>query len=278
MRTNKMFALRRPGSANASGKCVPVKPGSGPMKPMREGWRAAGARSNALCGVSISSTCRSRRSLRNLRSLRSRLAFWLFVGALFAVFGFFGAWPDGVARPLNPDSPPAQDWPIVALGVLAALSALLWLVPRERLLPRRPPDEEDELAGYTAALLALGVLSLVILALNPFALLFVLPSLHLWLWLPQLRDRPVWIRLAVLVAGLAGPALLVGSFAARLDLGLDTLWYLTTLVTVGYVDSLPVVVALACVAWVVTRSNEFRGVLRRRFLGIQRTKIGGLGG
>jgi len=94
----------------------------------------------------------------------------------------------------------------------------------------------------------LGVLSLVVLALNPFALLLVLPSLHVWLWLPHVRDRPAWIRLGVLVAGLAGPALLVLSFAARLDLGLGTFWYLTALVSVGYVQPLAVGVALAWTA------------------------------
>jgi peptidase M28-like protein len=183
-----------------------------------------------------------------LRSYRSRLAFWLFVGALFAAFVLFGAWPEGPSRPLSPDSAAARDWPIAALGALAALSALAWLVPRDRLLPRRAPDEEDELAGYAAALLALGVLSVVVLALNPFALIFVLPSLHVWLWLPQVRDRAAWIRLAVLLAGLAGPALLFGSFAARLDLGLDTFWYLAALVSVGYVTPLAVGVALAWTA------------------------------
>ena len=183
-----------------------------------------------------------------LRSYRSRLAFWLFVGALFALFAFFGAWPDGAARPLSPDSAAARDWPIAALGALAALSGLAWLVPRDRLLPRRAPGEDGELAGYTAALLALGVLSLVVLALNPFALLFLLPSLHVWIWLPQVRDRAAWIRVTVLLAGLAGPALLLGSFVARLDLGLDAFWYLTALVSVGYVTPLAVAVALAWTA------------------------------
>ena len=136
----------------------------------------------------------------------------------------------------------------LVLGALATLSALAWLLPRERLLPRRAPSEEDELAGYTAALLALAVLSVVVVALNPFSLLFVLPSLHVWLWLPQLRDRRAWARISLLVAGLAGPALLVLSFATRLDLGLDTPWYLATLVSVGYVEPLPVVVALAWTA------------------------------
>jgi MFS family permease len=183
-----------------------------------------------------------------LRSYRSRLAFWLFVGGLFAVFAFFGAWPSGAARPLGPESDPARNWPIAALGALAALSALAWLVPRERLLPRRAPRAEEELAGYTAALLALGVLSLVVVATNPFGLLFLLPSLHFWLWLPHIRDRPAWIRLPVLLGGLAGPALLLGSFAARLELGTGAFWYVTTLVSVGYVEPLTVVAVLAWAA------------------------------
>jgi Peptidase family M28 len=183
-----------------------------------------------------------------LRSYRSRLAFWLFVGALFAVFGFFGAWPGGSPRPPAPESEIARNWPITAFGALAAVSALAWLVPRERLLPRRPPGPEDELAGYTAALLALAILSLLVVATNPFGLLFLLPSLHLWLWLPQVRERRVWVRIAVFLAGLAGPALLVGSFAARLDLGGSAFWYVTTLVSVGYVEPFTVVLVLAWAA------------------------------
>jgi len=183
-----------------------------------------------------------------LRSYRSRLAFWLFVGGLFALFAVLGAWPHGAARPLSPDSTAAHDWRIVPLAALATLSALAWLVPRDRLLPRRELGEEDALAGYTATLLTLGVLSLVVLALNPFALVFVLPSLHAWLWLPQVRDRAAWARVAVLLAGFAGPALLLGSFALRLELGFDALWYLLALVSVGYVTPLAVAVALAWTA------------------------------
>lgn len=183
-----------------------------------------------------------------LRSFRSRLAYWLFVGALFAVFAFFGAWPNGAARPLNPETAPAGDWPLAAGAALIGLAFLGWLVPRERLLPRRPVHPGEELAGYTAALLALGVLSLVVLATNPFALVFLLPSLHLWLWLPQFRDGPRWIGLALFGAGLLGPGLLVGSFAVRFGLGVDAPWYLVTLVGVGYVEPLTVVLALAWAA------------------------------
>ena len=64
-----------------------------------------------------------------------------------------------------------------------------WFVARERLLPRRRVRPEEELAGHVAALLSLGVVGLLVVATNPFALLFLLPSLHAWLWLPQVRAR-----------------------------------------------------------------------------------------
>ena len=93
---------------------------------------------------------------------------------------------------------------------------------------------EDELAGHAAALLALGVVALLVVATNPFALIFLLPSLHVWLWLPQVRESPLWVRAAVLVAGFAGPLLLVWSFAARYGLGWDAPWYIAWLFALGY--------------------------------------------
>ena len=57
--------------------------------------------------------------------------------------------------------------------------------------------------------------SLLVVATNPYALIFLLPSLHAWLWLPQVsRARPP-VRLGVLALGFAGPALLIGEFAGR---------------------------------------------------------------
>ena len=88
---------------------------------------------------------------------------------------------------------------------------------------------EETLAGYTGALLTLGVVALAVVATNPFALVFVLPSLHAWLWLPQLRGRALALRTGVLLLGFAGPALLVWSFAVRFGLGLDAPWYIAWL-------------------------------------------------
>ena len=183
-----------------------------------------------------------------LRSYRSRLGLWLFAGALFYLFGVVGVWPGGAARPVSPELEVARSWPLLALGTLAVLFLLGWLVARERLLPRKGVAPEDVLAGYTAALLVLAVLGLVVVATNAFALIFFLPSAHAWLWLPQVRDRPVWVRIGVLGLGLAGPLLLVGSFAIRYGLGFDAPWYLATLVAVGYVEAPAVVFFLAWVA------------------------------
>jgi hypothetical protein len=200
--------------------------------------------------VDLFAHCRRRRIplAPALRSFRSRIAFWLFVGALFAVSALLGAWPRGAPRPPGPEVAAAADWPVVTLTAGAILVALAWLVARDRLLPRRPLAPTEELAGFTAALLALGMIALVVAALNPFALLFLLPSLHAWLWLPQLRDRHGAVRAAVYLAGFAGPALLVLSFAERLGVGIDALWYLVSLVTLRYVDVSVVLVAPAWLA------------------------------
>ena len=84
--------------------------------------------------------------------------------------------------------------------------------------------------------------------MNAFALIFVLPSLHAWLWLPQVRYARIWVRGAVFAAGLAGPAILLGSFAFRYELGVDAPWYVLELVAIGYVPVPAVLVALTWVA------------------------------
>src|SRR6185437_6239454 len=83
---------------------------------------------------------------------------------------------------------------------------------------------------------------------NPFALVFVLPPLHAWLWLPQVRASALWIRVSVLLAGFLGPLLLLGSFGSRYGLGLDAPWYLLALTAVGYVPIVSVVIVLAWAA------------------------------
>jgi len=180
-----------------------------------------------------------------LRSYRSRLAFWGWCGGIFALFAVAGVWADGAARPPSLDG---VRWPaggLVGLGILAGIG---WIVARHRLLPRRRILPEEQLAGHAGALLALGVVGLLAVATNPFSLIFLLPSLHLWLWLPQLRGRALLLRVAVLVAGFAGPALLLWSFASRYGLGLDAPWYVAWLFSLGYAPSPGFIVGLAWAA------------------------------
>jgi hypothetical protein len=189
--------------------------------------------------VDLFARCRRRRIsiAPALRSYRSRLGFWAWVGALFLVFGALGSWGSGSGHP-----PPLDvTWPGGALIALVLLAGAGWVVARSRLLPRGPLLPEERLAGHSGALLALGVVGLLVAATNPFALVFVLPSLHAWLWLPQVQTRHPALRASVFVAGLAGPVYLVWSFASHYGLGWDAPWYVAKLFGVGYA-SLPLLV------------------------------------
>jgi hypothetical protein len=193
-----------------------------------------------VAAVDLFARCRRRhvRIAPAFRAYRSRATFWLVAGGLFELFAVAGVWPRGAAVPIAPDSAAAGDWAVVGLTVLGVLVAACWLVVRQRLLPRRPVTPEEELAGHTAALLTLGVLALVVTAINPFALLFLLPSLHAWLWLPQSRGNPS-LQVALLAAGAIGPLLLLWSLGTRFGLGWDAPWYLLALLSVGYVQLPP---------------------------------------
>jgi hypothetical protein len=69
---------------------------------------------------------------------------------------------------------------------------------------------------------------------------------HAWLWLPHTSDRGRAWALGVYALGFLGPLILLGSFAFRFDMGLDALWYVLALTSVGYV---PVPLVLAFLGW-----------------------------
>ena len=200
--------------------------------------------------VDLFARCRRRQVtlLPAVRSLRTRLFFWLFAGLAFYAFGFIGAWPSGAPRPLDPATRVAGDWPVFWLIAFGLVLVLGWAVARQRLVPRRPVSPDERLAGDAAALLGLAVVALLVLATNPFALLFILPPLHAWLWLPNARAHRWPARAAVLLVGLIGPALILVSLGHRFGLGFDAPWYLLTLVSVGWVKLPPVAIALGAVA------------------------------
>jgi hypothetical protein len=200
--------------------------------------------------VDLFARCRRRRIpiAPALRSYRSRLAFWLWSGAVFFLFAVLGVWPGGTARPPALEGTSALQWPTAGVAGLAVAMLVGWFVSRDRLMPRRPTGSEEQLAGYAGALLGLGVVALLVVATNPFALVFVLPALHIWLWLPQVRTSPRWVRAAVLVAGFAGPGLLLWSFAVRYGLGFDAPLYIAELFALGYASFPAFVIGLAGLA------------------------------
>ena len=197
--------------------------------------------------VDLFARCRRRRVriAPALRSYRSRLGFWVWVGAVFLVFRAIGLWGGGGGH-----VPPLTSvaWPGGALLALVLLAGAGWLVARSRLLPRRPIRPEERLAGHSGALLALGVVGLLLAATNPFALIFVLPSLHAWLWLPQVQTRQPAVRAAVFLAGFIGPGYLVWTFATHYGLGWDAPWYVVELFAVGYAPLTLLVIGLAWLA------------------------------
>ena len=197
--------------------------------------------------VDLFARCRRRRIriAPALRSYRSRLGFWAWVGAVFLVFEAIGLWgsADGHAPPLS-----SVFWPGGALLALVLLAGAGWLVARSRLLPRRAIRPEERLAGHSGALLALGVVGLLVAATNPFALVLVLPSLHAWIWLPQVQTRHPAVRASVFLVGFAGPAYLVWSFATHYGLGWDAPWYVVELFAVGFAPLPLLVIGLGWLA------------------------------
>ena len=205
--------------------------------------------------VDLFARCRRRRIALApaARSLRSRLLFWGYAGLLLFAAAQLGAFPDGEPRPLPPDAGVYVPSPVV-LSVVGALLVVGWLIGRERLIPRRRATVEETLAGHTVALLALGLVALVVVATNPFSLVYLLPSLYAWLWLPQTHASNPAVRGSLLLLGRDsvdpdgdnGLCRLGGDQSQHL--GGDAPWYLLSLVAVGYVPWVAVLLGLVWLA------------------------------
>ena len=117
---------------------------------------------------------------------------------------------------------------------------------RARRLETPPADPEDELAAYTVAFVALLLVAAGTALVSPYTLLFVLPSLYTWLWLPQLRGTPGWVTDVLYGAGLVGPVLALVVLAEQLGLGARAPLYALSLMTTGVV---PWGATLALTVW-----------------------------
>ena len=186
--------------------------------------------------VDLFARCRRRQiALRPaLRSLARRLGYWFSLLVLFWFFAAVGLLPKGDGRPVSPDSHAATSLPLAALVVFAFLAFGAWLISRDRLLPRKEASGEQELAGYASALIVVAGVALVVAWFDSYALLFVLPPLHAWIWLPQMRGSRPWSSLTLLALGLLGPLLIFWELAVRLHLGFSVFWYVAKLASAGF--------------------------------------------
>jgi hypothetical protein len=182
-----------------------------------------------------------------LRGLRTRFFVTMYGGFVVWAAALAGVFPTGESLVLPTHSSFLTDRPVSGLSVAAIAFAIGWLAARRRLTSAGRTTAEERLAGYTAALTWLAAVGIVVALVRPFALVFVLPSLYAWLWLP-LRTQ-IWPRIGIYLVGLAGPV--GGLFVLSRELGLgllDTALFVAGLATVGYVPLSSVVLALAWMA------------------------------
>ncbi len=181
------------------------------------------------------------------RALRRRLGFALWLWVLLWLSAAAGFLPTGDGRPLPSAS---HDTPLIGIAVGTALAVAGWFIARRRLTQARPVTAGEVLAGYVAGLAGLASVAAVTALLHPLALVFLLPSLYAWLWLPL--PMRCFARDALYGVGLAGAVLVLVSVGARFHLGVRTPLYLAQLVSVGYI---PWATAGLALAWLAVASQ-----------------------
>jgi len=138
------------------------------------------------------------------------------------------------------------------MGILIAACAglLFWrFVSRPRLVRSHATTGEERTGGLAGGLLGLALAGLLLTAINPFALIVILPAAHIWLYLPAAARSGRRTLLAVYIAGLIGPAALVFELWTAQGLGSQTPRALVAMTASGYLaPGLSVSLALAAAA------------------------------
>jgi hypothetical protein len=126
---------------------------------------------------------------------------------------------------------------VTTAGILIAAGTglVFWrFVSRPRLVRLHASTSEERTAGLAGGLLGLSLAGLLLTAVNPFALIVVLPAAHIWLYLPAAaRAGRRWL-LAVYAAGLIGPAALLFELWTAQGLGTSTPRALVAMTASGY--------------------------------------------
>jgi Peptidase family M28 len=137
-----------------------------------------------------------------------------------------------------------------AIALAAALTLAFWrFVARPRLVPLESLTGAERSAGLAAGLLGLGAAAVILVAVNPFSLIVLLPAAHAWLWLPVAAraGRPALV--AAYLIGYAGLLGLLLELALPLGLGRDAVPAAVAMIASGYLSpAISVCLALAAAA------------------------------
>ncbi len=182
-----------------------------------------------------------------LRAQRARLGVWALAGVLLLAGVLVGVFPSGAPLPPPPYTSLVTDPPVLGLLALGAVLGAGWLFAREKLVARGAVAAEERLTGFVVGLALVGAVAVALAITQPYALLFVLPSLYAWIWIP-LEGRAAG-RIGLFVLGLLGPlaALVLVAHELHLSVARGAL-YLVGLATVGYLSPLSVVLFLVWAA------------------------------
>jgi hypothetical protein len=149
--------------------------------------------------------------------------------ALLWLLGGVGLLPAAADRPPNPGT--LDDVQVFALLLWLLATTLAWLLARgpdwrrQRLALRRTAIGPDTPEVVTT-LVGLVIVSVLALAVNPYAVLFVAPALHAWMCIPSWRVVFDPRRATALwVVGLVGPIAALVVIGARADTGAGSGWF-----------------------------------------------------
>jgi hypothetical protein len=177
-----------------------------------------------------------------------RLAAWLItLVAMWVVAALPGRLLPGVAIPPLPGRTGVT---IVGILLAAGAGLVFWrFVSRPRLLRVTRVDEPERIGGITGGLVGLALAALLLTAVNPFALVVILPAAHIWLYLPSAERTGRKTLLAVYLAGMVGPIAIVVELWTSQGLGGSTPRALVAMTSSGYLSpSLAVPFAIAAAA------------------------------
>jgi Peptidase family M28 len=125
----------------------------------------------------------------------------------------------------------------VGLLLTVGLALVYWrFVTRPRLARIRPVSGGERTAGLATGLAGMVFASLLLAAVNPFALILVLPAAHAWLWLALAARAGRRAMGAVWLLGLLGPAMAVMELWSGQGLGSQAPRALVAMVGSGYLS------------------------------------------